>query len=81
MSCLLFSYNHGCSTLKSLFMCSPPGDCVIENDTTNTALDFPEDELVTEKSIYTAEYTYKGYPVNLVSTCATRQSQNTIASL
>lgn len=45
------------------------GDCVIENDTTNACAGTPGvgEELCKAPSSHTADFTYKGYPVNLVS--------------
>lgn len=45
------------------------GDCVIENDTTNASTGAHGDggELCKAPSSHTADFTYKGYPVNLVS--------------
>ncbi|KAK3704038.1 hypothetical protein QZH41_017968 [Actinostola sp. cb2023] len=45
----------------------PEGDCVIENDTTNssTVSQGTAEELCKAPSSHTADFTYKGYPVNL----------------
>lgn len=42
----------------------PEGDCVVENDATNLTLDFTEEPK--EKATCTADFTYKGYPVNVL---------------
>ena len=45
----------------------PIGDCVVENDSANPALNNTLVEEPKEKTSFTADFTYKGYPVNLVS--------------
>lgn len=42
----------------------PEGDCVVENDTINFALNLTEEPK--ERASCTADFTYKGYPVNLL---------------
>ncbi|KAJ7381518.1 Protein naked cuticle 1 [Desmophyllum pertusum] len=42
----------------------PEGDCVVENDSTNLTLNLTEESK--EKGSCTADFTYKGYPVNVL---------------
>ncbi|XP_068721307.1 protein naked cuticle homolog 2-like isoform X2 [Montipora capricornis] len=42
----------------------PEGDCVVENDTVNVALNLTEEPK--ERTSCTADFTYKGYPVNVL---------------
>ena len=63
----LCTYPHRSITFPVLFFyCFYwTGDCVVENDTINFALNLTEEPK--ERASCTADFTYKGYPVNLVS--------------
>lgn len=52
-------------SFRFLLLLLKTGDCVAENDATNLTLDFTEEPK--EKATCTADFTYKGYPVNVVS--------------